>query len=395
MIKRIALLLLVLMGLSAPALAADLGNGVIEGRLLNATSGLSVPNYELTLKTYLNDAEAAADTTETDAEGGFIFSGLSTASNYSYNITLIFQEAEYSTELTVFSQGETTKSVDVTVYDATTSDEGIEVELSHTIIYIDGDGLLIKEFYLFANNTNLTYIGFRPDADSDTRQTLRFYLPDGAGEFQSTSDLMSCCIYSNDSGFVDSMPVSPGTREIAYSYKVSYDSGEYLLLRKADYPVADYYLLVQGEDIVITSDQLTREEPFEMGGTLFSYFSASALAPGETLVADISGLVQVGDQDVVTWVTLAVVVMVAGAVSGYLFIRKKRPQPVRQEANIGRKGQQPQPVAQEANLGRKRQRLLVELARLDDDFEAGKIAEDNYRRQRQDVKARLIELMPR
>jgi hypothetical protein len=87
--------------------------------------------------------------------------------------------------------------------------------------------------------------------------------------------------------------------------------------------------------------------------------------------------------------------MAVGAVSGYLFMRKKRPQPVRQEANLGRKGQQPQPVAQGTNFSRKRQRLLVELARLDDDFEAGKIAEDNYRRQRQDVKARLIELMPR
>lgn len=379
MIKRIALLLLVLMGLSAPALAADLGNGVIEGRLLNATSGLIVPNYELTLKTYLNDTEAALGTTETDAGGGFVFSGLSTASNYSYNITLIYQEAEYNTELTVFAQGETTQSIDVIVYDATTSDEAIEVELSHTIIYIDGDGLLVKEFYLFVNNTNLTYIGFKPDADSETRQTLKLYLPDDASGFQPAGDLMSCCIYSSDNGFVDSMPVLPGTREISYSYKVSYDSGGHLLSRKVDYPVADYYLLVQGEDIVITSGQLTREEPFDMGGALFSYFSASALAPGETLVADISGLAQVGGQNAVTWVTLAVVVMVVGAISGYLFMRKKRPQP----------------VAQETDLDRKRQRLLVELARLDDDFKAGKIAEDNYRQRRQDVKARLIELMPR
>jgi hypothetical protein len=379
LIKRIALLLLVLMPLSAPALAADPGNGVIEGRLLNGTSGLSVPNYELTLKTYLNDIEVALGTTETDAGGGFVFSGLSTAPDYSYNITLVYQEAEYNTEWTVFSPGETTKSVDVIVYDVTTSDEAIEVELSHTIIYIDRDGLLVKEFYLFTNDTDLTYIGFKPDADSGTRRTLRFYLPDGVGEIQPAGDLMSCCIYRSNSGFVDSMPVIPGTRDISYSYRVSYDSGEYLLSRKVDYPVADYYLMVQGEGVVITSDRLTREEPLEMGGTMFSYFSASALAPGETLVAAISGLAQVGDQNAVTWVTLAVAVMVVGAVSGYLLMRKKRPQP----------------VGQEADLDRQRQRLLVELARLDDDFEAGKIAEDNYRRRRQVVKAGLIELMPR
>lgn len=394
MIKRIALLLLVLMTLSVPVMAAEPENGVIEGQLLNGTSGLSVPNQEITLKTYLNNAEVALDTTETDADGGFVFSGLPTAPNYSYNITLIFQEAEYGDEWVVFAQGETTKSVEVTVYDATTSDEAIEVELSHTIIYVEKDGLLVKEFYLFYNDADLTYIGFKP-ADSETRQTLKFYLPDNASGFQPDAELMSCCIYANDNGFVDSMPVFPGVREIAYSYKVNYDAGEYLLSRTVDYPVADYNLIVQGEGVVVDSGQLIREEPLNMGGTVFSYFVAGSLEPGETLTAAISSLPEISSQNTTTWVMLAAAVMVVGAVSGYLFMKKKRPQPVRQEANLGRKGQQPQPAAQGTNFSRKRQRLLVELARLDDDFEAGKITEDNYRRRRQDVKARLIELMPR
>ncbi len=395
MIKRIALLLLVLMTLSVPVMAAEPENGVIEGRLLNGTSDLTVPNQEVTLKTYLNDAEVSLDTTETDAEGGFVFSGLSTASNYSYNISIIFQEAEYGDEWVVFAQGETTKSVEITVYDATISDEGIEVELSHTIIYVDNDGLLVKEFYHFSNNTNMTYIGFKPNADSETRQTLKFYLPDNASGFQPDGELMSCCIYASDNGFVDSMPVFPGVREIAYSYKVNYDAGEYLLSRTVDYPIGDYNLLVQGEGVVVDSGQLIRGEPLSMGDTVYSYFLGGSMEPGETLTAAISSLPEISSQNTTTWVMLAAVVMVVGAVSGYLFSKKERPQPVRQEANLGRKGQQPQPAAQGTNFSRKRQRLLVELARLDDDFEAGKIAEDNYRRQRQDVKARLIELMPR
>ncbi len=388
MIRRILLLLLALMLLSAPALAAE-GDGVIEGTLVNATSGEKVANQELTLKTYLNNAELLADTTATDAEGSFVFSGLATTSDYLYGITLTYQEAEYNTAAIVFNAGETTKSVEVTVYDSTSSDEAIEVEQSHTIIYVDKDGLLIKEYYLFTNYSDLTYIGIKPNADSETRQTLKFYLPDGASEFQIGGDLMSCCILSSEDGFVDSMPVFPGAREINYSYKVGYESGEYMMSRRVDYNVINYNLLVQGGGVLVASDQLTQEESLDMAGNIYSFFSGGSLGAGEVVEAAISGLPEVSNQNAATWVTVAVAIMTLGAVSGYLWWKRRSLRPIRQEAILHPQGGLPQPKT----FDRKRQRLLRELAQLDDDFEAGRIAEDNYRHQRQAVKARLIELV--
>jgi hypothetical protein len=54
-----------------------------------------------------------------------------------------------------------------------------------------------------------------------------------------------------------------------------------------------------------------------------------------------------------------------------------------------------QPVSSEDGLEQQRQRLLVELAHLDDDFEAGKIPEKSYRRLRSARKTQLVELMQR
>ena len=65
---------------------------------------------------------------------------------------------------------------------------------------------------------------------------------------------------------------------------------------------------------------------------------------------------------------------------GFSFIyllRKRRLQPVRAKASYDR------------------QRLLAELARLDDDFESGKIPEEVYRKRRAERKSRLAALMQR
>ena len=57
MIKRIALLLIIfVLSLSASALAAEPGSGVIEGSVVNRTEGgSSVADQDITLKVYLNE----------------------------------------------------------------------------------------------------------------------------------------------------------------------------------------------------------------------------------------------------------------------------------------------------------------------------------------------------
>lgn len=54
-----------------------------------------------------------------------------------------------------------------------------------------------------------------------------------------------------------------------------------------------------------------------------------------------------------------------------------------------------QPVGPEDSLDQRRQRLLVEIVQLDDDFEDGKISEEVYRRMRSERKVQLVELIQR
>ncbi|MEE9583575.1 MAG: hypothetical protein V3W01_02810 [Dehalococcoidales bacterium] len=373
------MLAVLILSLGASALAAEPANGVVEGRVVNGTEGSGqVADQEITLQTYLDDTEVASATTRTDAEGRFIFTGLATESDYSYYITLSFQEAGYDSERFGFGPGETTKSVDMTVYDSTSSDEVIRVEISHTVIYIDSGRLLVKEFYLFTNGTDRTYIGSKRSAAEEIRQTLRFYLPDGATGLQPAGDLMECCILDSDEGFVDSMPVLPGFRDIHYSYSIGFTSGDYTLTWRVNYPIELYELLVQDVGVRVTSDQMVTSEPLDFEGMRFNHLYSQELAVGDVLVVSISGLPQTSGPGTVMWVVLVLGLLTFGFSLSYLLRRKR-----------------PQPASPAERLDQRRQSLLVELAQLDDEFGAGKVPLERYRRLRQDKKAQLVELVKR
>ncbi len=377
MIRRTVLLVMVsILILSGAALAAEPGSGTIEGLIVNGTPGSNgVADQDITLTTYLNDAEAGTNTAKTDAGGQFVFDGLSAEPGYSYQVKLTFQEAEYYSEWITFDDGKTRKSAEVAVYDSTTSDEAIRVAMTHSIIYVEPGSLRVAEYYVVVNEADRTYIGSKEVAEG-TRETLRFSTPDEVTELQTGSGLMQCCIYPSEDGFVDTMPVLPGVKEVAYSYRIGHGSGTYTFSRNVNYPTAGYNLLVQGEGVKVTSNRLTENEPMDIEGTWFNHLYSEGLAPGETVVAQLSGLPQTNSQGAILWVFLALVVL--GGSFGFTYLKRKGKLQI---------------ASPEDSPEQRRRRLLIELAQLDDDFEAGKVQEEVYRRLRAARKALLVELV--
>ncbi|MFC2003288.1 hypothetical protein ACFLV4_05030 [Chloroflexota bacterium] len=378
MIKLISLLVTILMlSLPVSVSAAEPGQGIVEGQLVNRTEGSSsVANQDITLKTRLDNAEVGSISAKTDAEGRFGFNSLSTEPGYSYQATSVFQEAEYNSEWLSFANGETTNFIEFTVYDATTNDEAIKMAIAHTVIYVEPEGFRIQEYFVFVNEADRTYIGSNTDTSEGEKQTLKFFLPKNATELEYALGLMGCCIITSQKGFVDTMPVLPGAKEIAYSYKVNHSPGSYTFSREVTYPTLRHDLLVQGEGIEVNSNQLATKGQVDMNGTIFQHYSGSNFASGDVLVAQFSGIPQTNSQGAMQWVVLTLIVLMSGFVFIYL-LRKKRPQPG---------------IAKD-NLSQTKRRLLIELAQLDDEFEAGRISEDVYCKLRKVRKTQLLELM--
>ncbi len=378
MVKRVALVVLFFtISLSSTALAAEQGDGTVEGQLVNGTAnGSSVDAQNVTLKTYQNGDEMFSATAVTDTDGRFSFDGLLTEPEYSYQVSLFYQEAQYFGETVSFTKNDTARFTDITVYDSTDDDSAIVIATAHTIIYTAEDRINVTEYYMFVNGSDRTYIGSREINDEGTKETLSFSLPTGITELEPTLGLMDCCIFSSEEGFIDTMAVVPGMKEISYSYTVETGSGGYTLPLKINYPLVSYDLLVQGSDVEVSVDQLTAEESIPIDGVLYSHFSGENLPADDTLTIRLSGLPQASGKNAVLWVILSLAILGGSFGIGYSMRKKKV-----------------QPVSSEDNLQSVKQELLLKLAGLDDDFESGIIQEDAYRRQRNATKTRLLKLI--
>ena len=378
MIKRVALLLLILLlSSTVPVLAAEPGSGIIEGQVINGTAdGSSVTDQDIALNIYLNDTEVDSITTRTDADGYFVFDSLSLESGYYYQVKITFQQADYNSEQISFADDSTSKYIEIAVYDATTSDEAIKVSAAHTIAYVEQGILQVMEYFFFVNEADRTYIGSKEINDEGTRQTLMLPLPDKATGLRPEYGLMECCIFNSEGGFIDTMPVLPGGKEVIYSYSVDYNSGEYTFSRKMDYALSSYDLFVQGDGSNVDSDQLIIGDPLNIEGTPFQHLYGQGLAPGETVVARFSRLPDTNNQMAFIWVASVLIVLSGGFGLNYL-LRQRRLQPVKVSGNA------------------QKQRLLVGLARIDDDFENGKIEEGAYKELRAEKKEQLMALMNR
>jgi LPXTG-motif cell wall-anchored protein len=377
LIKRVLLFVIMLsLALSGQVSAAELGDGVIVGQVVNGTpDGASVAELEVTLKVFVGDDEVDSAVVQADSEGHFIFDGLSTVADYMYQVLLVFQGAEYTSQGLLFNADETEKSVEIIVYDSTTDDGSIMVGTAHTIISVAEGTLEINELLLFVNESDLTYIGEGEQAQGSA-QTLMFTLPEGVSQVQSGMGLMDCCVVPLENGFADTMPVLPGTRQVTYSYGVSYSSGRHTLRHQINYPVVDYQLFVQGENIQVLGAELTDEELVEVDNKRFSHLSGHSIPAGTVLTIELADLPQAGSQNALLWALLVLGVLAGGAGLGYVMRRRTRP-------------------VETESLDEARQRLLIELARLDDDHESGQIPEEDYRNLRDRKKAQLLELTQR
>lgn len=382
MAKRFALLFIIIISifsLPATVLAAEPGNGIIDGHLVNKTADAkgSLDAVEVTLTTELNGSQAGETKVKTDAKGYFVFDGLATVAGYSYTLAVTYQQADYTTSGVAFGPGVTKKTVDIIVYDATNTDESIRITTAHTIIFPTKGGIQVKEYSLFENSADKAYVG---SGINDDKRTLRLFVPEGATGLQYSLDLMECCVVNSEGGIADTMAAPPGNREMSYLYNVSARSGTFDYSNKVLYPTDAYTLLVS-DSIEASTDGLVPGNPVEFEGQRFNIYTLQKMNRGDLVRIRLSNLPKGSQQgNAVKWVAYAVVAL-AGTFTGIFLLKKRKPIAV--------------PVVTKANLDRKKQELLVELAKLDDSFEGGELTEEVYRKQRALKKAQLIELMQR
>lgn len=369
--RRSVILALTLALLLAPrALAADPPGKAIRGQVIGKTAGMGpVVGQKVTLNTYQGSAAAGQVDTTTDAAGRFQFQGLT---GDHYQVTLTYLTVDYTSEFLVFGAGETEKALEMAVYETSPSGAGVLVPEQMTLIQVAPGQLLVEEYFQFYNDSDRAYVGSKV-VDSDGRmETLRFPMPAGAFQLTYTMGFMDCCVKPSASGFIDTMAVTPEVKDLGYSYMLAYSGDSMSLTKTIEYPVAYYSFLVEGTGYRISSPGLKEEPPVTFGDVQYLRLSGQNLKPGETFTVRLGELPQAGLQGSLLWAGAGLAVVAGALAITYPLLRRRRL------------------ALAPALAGDERQRLLLEIARLDDRYEAGAISEKEYRRRRAQAKAGLL-----
>jgi len=358
------------------AQAIEPGNGIIEGKIINKTTGKPVPDQKIVIYKYFNQKDAGNESSKTDEAGKFRFENLSTGQDYSYSLYSKYHEAEYWSRTIVFKGASMVKNFQFSVYDATSSAKNISVKMHHIIFDIQGKLLLIREVLIFYNSGERTYIGKKEEGRT-RKITLNFSLPKGFAnpKYPQGEGLMVCCVIPTEQGLLDTMSVKPGQRQIVFTYQLKYNSSSYLFRRLLDYDTEHLSILFpEGKVKVLSQGIPFSSTTVKLNDKNYLYLQTKGeVKAGTPLNLKLSGLPADNGYLRIIIYSLVVILILLGFT--YPLFRKKKTSKDKKE-----------------EVRDNKEALLSAIAQLDDRFHAGEISEMNYRTLRRQKKEKLMEL---
>lgn len=366
-------LILVILIIPFKAYAAD--DGVISGKLVNKTvGGSSVSGVKVTLNGTKGNSSLPSPSTGTNNKGDFEFKGLSTDKSNVYKLSANYQGVDYESDGVSFQAGEIVKQVDLVVWDATMDSKDVKINLAHMIVLSGKGSLQAQEYYALANSGDKSYAGSRLIQSLNQKETFTASIPDGARSVEYLTGLMECCVALERGSLIDTMAINPGVKEIAFGYNFPYKSNEYTINKTFEYPVDSFNFVMEDKGMQVSGGGLVSQGPANINGKSFLIFTRKNIGANETLKINISGLPSAPITGSLKWWALGLVLVAVAVVISYPRLRKRN---ALQAVTV--------PASE-------REKLIKQIARLDDDFEAGRIPEGTYKRLRSQKKDRLTEL---
>lgn len=372
---------------AVPATTPDLtsAKGQVTGHVVNGTAGSPVPaDLKVTLRIHENGNIEPYDTT-VKSDGSFTFDNIPIRPQSNYFASTIYQDRQFFSDVTTWDQTKTTLDLPLKIYEVTEDPKVVTINQIITQITPSQNdsgtaGLQITQLFVYSNSSDRMFSTSKKVADQ-TYASLLIPLPAGA-QILGVDDPQRYIPAQQEDAIIDTAPVLPGDSNVSQvTYFIPYTNGLTIdqplnnafngNLKVAVYPDS---LSVSGASLSFTSKQAGQSQTYSI------YDSTLTMNAGDKLNFSINGSLSGSGSSAITFPTnsiLSVILLAVGAglvlLGGVLYIRE------RQKSTVDRKRQMDQ--------------LVKQIAELDEAYEAKEIAEKVYERQRNQLKARLAELM--
>jgi hypothetical protein len=365
-----------------PAWLSAEEQGSISGVIQHAGHGVAA--HRLMLIRRGPQQEIQRTPGQTDAQGGFRFGDLTTGPEYTYFVGIRYEEHLYSSDPVVLEQGQQVSGMVMTIAEPagqTTATSPIRIANHLIVVLLHEDHLAIREVLHLVNAASTPYRGAGMAPDSPPF-SLALPLPQGYSNLSGIQGLTAEHVRTSASGVYYTAPLAPGAHRVEYSYTLPLRRRVSTLLLPRVLDTAALSLLVEATQLEATSDlPFAGRVSFE--SQTFVHFRGTALAAQSRSWVQLvrhtgtDPLLQIGAY---------------GLVIGLACLGLVAPFYERWHSREPKETPRPLSVAQRRELSTRKQRLLQSIVRLDEQYEAGRIAESAYQQQRQAEKTRLLAL---
>lgn len=356
--------------------------GDIAGRVLHGSAGGVVP-ADTTVQLQYGNSELGFSLAETslDADLSFSFDGIPLREAFRYVVSAVYQGRLFSRQLPE------APATDVTIQLFDVTDDPAVLKISRIDLFVDaieladlGSGLHISQLIGFENKSDRIFTSGR-SFDDGREAVLLLQFPRGARVMSGDQSGRYVVIEDMENipdSVIDTRPAPPGdSHQVLMEYFLPYD-GEARIEQNFLYALDADISVRLLDKLSIDSDLLQLERADDPSEEFPLYTGQLRADDKPELRLEISGDPFATSSDgnfIVTQESLLPLLAGAGGIivalfAGYSLMRRRRDNGVDEI-----------------------DKLVAELARLDDDHDQGRINHDLYHHRRRELKSRLAELM--
>ena len=371
-----------------PVASAQSPHNEILGRITNGTEGgVVLENMEVLLMSIdlASNQIIEQESTTVDADGIFSFNNLVSGPGLSYRV--VANAGIYTPSVDMAGE-DNWSNVRIKIYDTTTSLEDINLD-SYVLMVPSIDAKGRQAGILTVINVNNAgdriWMPNIDDPNLTGLDLLRFNLPAGFTDLAVESELPPGNILEIDTGFAMTNPIPPGTSAILVSYIIPYEGDGFDFNLKLPYGADQVRMLLPEDAGVIKAAQLGSLESVVVADNVFNSLEGINFVVDDQISVSFTGLPQPTAlqslSDFFEGRTYVIIIIwVVGiallAILGYALYSS------RQNSDLS---------SDDDDEFASRADIVVEIAALDEEYEANNIDEDDYNEQRDELKRIALE----
>ena len=357
---------------------------VVEGLVVNGSPG--APSLAGLMVTLHQDNASLHDHLETpaDDEGRFRFEAIVPDIFMVYGVSVRYQEALYGTDLDLLDGPP--PSILLEIFE-TSNDQQIIHANSASVLFADADRetgtISVLEMVQLANDSDYTYVA----GDELPMDLLRFGLPPNAISLQVDTRLLGADVVQVDRGFAVLAAVPPGNHDIMYTYEFPYGGTEHIFTKSLPFGAEGLRILSPDDVLTISGEELGTLEMVTIGSSPYQLLEQTGLDRGARVDVTLSNLPQASFPERMLYATKtvraeilapALLGMLMVVLTGFAIRRHRNKQYMSVEAG-------PKPTTAQGE----RFTLQRMISQLEQDYENGEVAAENYHRRRRVLETRL------